>query len=1232
MARTDPGKRPEAKRNRAGSGAAALPRGLGGYADLLLALSSGGPAQMQAVAELLGYEFRPPREPPATAPAKRSAATARPAPATPPESAEPPPETLSFWYAESITTLKPILIADTAAAPAAEWPGLPRAQPAYTELTPWPALLPRLRTAATERVPGKAVDARAIVEHLQRAEFLGSIPRRPRRRWGRQLQIVREDADRLIPFEQDGRLVEQRITRLFPRRAWQRVIHFSGLDRLSVELDDLRLIDHTAPEPGTLFLVLGDLGCLAAEPERRAGRWLALGRRLRQLGCRPVALTPCPPSLWLPELARVWTMVPWDRDGGGQRLTRAERDIRAGRLLRLLSSAIRIEPGFLRDARLLLGPEASAVTEADVFQHDAMLGRSRIAGTIHPGEVANQLRLELTRNETPETRAALLGCLLRWRADLPPEIWYEEFLNLDPDTRALLPESVRSGSLQAARRFLGEHAGSDDGSSGVPGWYRRLYPRKSAAYHQWADAGLVAAQHRLYANAYREMPDPPPPPPGFDPRNLPPGVPRDIALCQSGDRLAIAGTVPNGSPLVTVYDASGHLSILPAGPEFWETGHPPSWADDWGRDQYGPRVTFSVAAPDGGRITQRMRWLPAGSFQMGSPETEDGRFDDEGPRHDVILAEGFWMFDTAVSEALWEAVTGTPPERRRGPQFPVTGVSWHDAQDFARRLNALKPGLAAGLPSEAQWEYACRAGTETPYSFGTRVTRDQVRFEADDPVSAGSLPANARGLYEMHGNVWEWCADQWHGDYEGAPADGSAWVDAQGSADRVLRGGSWGDDARGVRAAYRFGSDPAYRRGSIGFRCARVQVPGEAGGAERRAGRSKRGERSETAATTGPPRSRVAADPARPIDPAVPASGDASPAPGLIRPGGPESAALPPAGGLLVRTDLQEVHLARMVRPHWASAIGRDRFGLWSEFTIPGADAAQRLRWIPPGRFMMGSPEAEAGRFDWEGPRHAVTIGTGFWLFDTPCTQALWTAVMDGNPSRFQTPSRPVEQVSFDDVQTFLTRLNARVPGLALSLPSEAQWEYACRAGTTEATYAGDLHIAGDNNAPELDAIAWYGGNSGVDFDLDNGVDSSGWPGKQYDHTRAGTRPVKLKQPNAWGLHDMLGNVWEWCEDHWHDGYKEAPADGSAWTAARGSADRVLRGGSWAGDARYVRAAYRCGNVPASRSGSIGFRCARVQVPSEAGGAERRAGRSKRGERSETAATTGPPRSGSVTQ
>ena len=203
---------------------------------------------------------------------------------------------------------------------------------------------------------------------------------------------------------------------------------------------------------------------------------------------------------------------------------------------------------------------------------------------------------------------------------------------------------------------------------------------------------------------------------------------------------------------------------------------------------------------------------------------------------------------------------------------------------------------------------------------------------------------------------------------------------------------------------------------------------------------------------------------------------------------------------------------------------------------------------------------------------------------------------MEKNPSRFQSPTRPVENVSWHDVQDFLARINARIPGLDLALPSEAQWEHACRAGTETAIYTGDLAILGENNAPALDPIAWYGGNSGVDFDLDDGHDSSGWPEKQYPHTKAGTRPVKLKRANPWGLYDLLGNVWEWCQDHWHERLREAlrPTARLGLSGDAG-ADRVLRGGSWNNDARSVRAAYRYAYPPDDRNADIGFRCARVR-------------------------------------
>jgi formylglycine-generating enzyme required for sulfatase activity len=270
--------------------------------------------------------------------------------------------------------------------------------------------------------------------------------------------------------------------------------------------------------------------------------------------------------------------------------------------------------------------------------------------------------------------------------------------------------------------------------------------------------------------------------------------------------------------------------------------------------------------------------------------------------------------------------------------------------------------------------------------------------------------------------------------------------------------------------------------------------------------------------------------------------------------------------------------LAGGIPPSWASGWGQDEHAPWASITL--CEISQRLRWIPPGRFVMGSPPEGDARYDDEGPQHEVRIDRGFWMFATPCTQSFWEVVMGGNPSRFQSPTRPVEQVSWNDCHEFVARLNGRLDGSELALPSEAQWEYACRAGTTTATYAGDLEILGANNAPLLDAIAWYGGNCGVGFELPDGYDASGWPEKQYAFERGGTRPVGLKRPNGWGLYDMLGNVWEWCADE----YKPNAGGGAL-------AERVVRGGSWSGDAWGVRAACRRRRGPGDRVGNLGFRC-----------------------------------------
>lgn len=283
--------------------------------------------------------------------------------------------------------------------------------------------------------------------------------------------------------------------------------------------------------------------------------------------------------------------------------------------------------------------------------------------------------------------------------------------------------------------------------------------------------------------------------------------------------------------------------------------------------------------------------------------------------------------------------------------------------------------------------------------------------------------------------------------------------------------------------------------------------------------------------------------------------------------------------------------------PAWASSWGQDRRGVFAGFVVDGVE--QRMRWIPPGTFTMGSPPDEPGRWRGEGPAHEVEITRGFWLGDTPVTQGLWEAVMGSNPSRFKDPRRPVEMVTWEDCQAFCVALERLSPGLGVRLPSEAEWEYACRAGTKTATYAGAIEILGDNNAPVLDAIAWYGGNSGVGYDLEAAHDSSGWPKKQHEHRRAGTRKVGQKLANPWGLHDMLGNVFEWCSDAWHP-YSSASSPQRDPSQTGSTGDHLVgRGGGWGSSARYVRAAYRRHVHPGDRRDYLGLRLARDQEPAK---------------------------------
>ena len=299
------------------------------------------------------------------------------------------------------------------------------------------------------------------------------------------------------------------------------------------------------------------------------------------------------------------------------------------------------------------------------------------------------------------------------------------------------------------------------------------------------------------------------------------------------------------------------------------------------------------------------------------------------------------------------------------------------------------------------------------------------------------------------------------------------------------------------------------------------------------------------------------------------------------------------------------------------------------------------FRWCPAGEFWMGSSEAEKKAFARDGvdtsdeTQHKVKLTQGFWLSQNEVTQGEWTAIMgttlkdqaqkmlqddtlytisgkqttirdfkgakrDDDPNNhiaIESPSIPIYYVSWDDTVEYCRKLTdkeraaGKIPtGWRYALPTEAQWEYACRASTESTLYSGDMNILGKLNAPALDSIAWYGGNSSEGYS-GRGWDTKSWAEKQYPGGTAGPRRVGQKKANPWGLHDMIGNVHEWCADWYATDITSSLTDPTGPTSG---VRRVVRGGSWGNNAARCRAAVRDNVVPGDRDFSLGFRPALV--------------------------------------
>jgi sulfatase modifying factor 1 len=242
--------------------------------------------------------------------------------------------------------------------------------------------------------------------------------------------------------------------------------------------------------------------------------------------------------------------------------------------------------------------------------------------------------------------------------------------------------------------------------------------------------------------------------------------------------------------------------------------------------EIGPKVGSPWIVPD---LSLEMLWCKPGTFEMGSPLEEEGRYDRE-TLHEVTLTSGYWLGKHPVTQAQWENVMGDNPSYLKGANRPVECVSWDDVTSFCEKLTELEreagrlpADMAYQLPTEAEWEYACRAGTTTAFSFGDELTAKDAHIAENlgGTIEVGKYPGNAWGFHDMHGNVWEWCADRYGAYSTGAvrdpvgPADGSY---------RVERGGSWPPAAEYARSAVRGMDKPAFSLFTLGFR---LSLPAE---------------------------------------------------------------------------------------------------------------------------------------------------------------------------------------------------------------------------------------------------------------------------------------------------------------------------------------------------------------------------------------------------------------------
>jgi sulfatase modifying factor 1 len=590
---------------------------------------------------------------------------------------------------------------------------------------------------------------------------------------------------------------------------------------------------------------------------------------------------------------------------------------------------------------------------------------------------------------------------------------------------------------------------------------------------------------------------------------------------------------------------------------------------DWG---YGCRSAFRysdepggwtdyigfrpVLAPGQWDAVPGMVWIKPGTFMMGSPTNEVNRGEDESPQTQVTISQGFWMSQHETTQEEYQSVIGTNPSNFNAEtNHPVENVRWDDATNYCAKLtvrersaNRLPAGYAYRLPTEAEWEYACRAGTTTATAYGNSLSSTQANFNgyfpyggaADGPAlrtttQVGSYAPNAWGLYDMPGNVWEWCSDCFYQYPGGSVTDPQA---PQTPWGRVVRGGSWYDYGEHCRSAERGDFPRLFGAAYTGFRP--VLAPDQQN-------------RVVMPAIVLQPKSQTIEVEAWVMFASVVRG---MPLVCQWRFNGADIPGATDVGYFIASVQTTNAGNYSLVVSNSAGSVTSQVAVLT---VVPRNPDPNNLVWISPDTFTMGSPTNEVGRAPDEGPQTQVTLSEGFWMGRFETTQGEYEAVMGTNPSYLKgDTNRPVELVSWDDATNYCARLTVReraagrLPaGYIYRLPTEAEWEYACRAGTTTATAFGNSLSSTQAN---FNGNFPYGGAAAGPY-------------------LGTTTPVGSYAPNAWGLYDMHGNVYEWCADRY-----SASLPGGSVTDPQGpntGSDRVIRGGSLRFHGSFCRTADR---------------------------------------------------------